>query len=303
MFVGSFITMEGLCASAAASVLGSFLMAAQYVGVLYIFASGAGGRAPNRDDPRVIKERFVRVGVASIIAPIIAVLTVAIVPGGGGASPSCVSDAPMTRWFGLWAPDRVVAAVFLPLLLTVILFTGPLVMAWVERDRYTPWGEQLRELARDCTEPKAVRNLLVGPLTEEWVFRACMCPLLYGAGFSDAANVFLSGGLFGLVHIHHVFDARSSLAVVGVQFTYTSLFGAYSSYLFLRTGLLYGPVLAHAFCNSQGLPRFGDVPNHPRARLLSGAFVFGLGSFIALVTLDAIYRPALFHSMMWEEHQ
>ena len=83
-----------------------------------------------------------------------------------------------------------------------------------------------------------------------------------------------------------------------VQFTYTSLFGAYSSYLFLRTGLIFGPVLAHSFCNCMGLPDFGRALQE---RDLGVAFVIGLACFTTLVTLDAIYRPPLFGSMLWTE--
>ena len=84
------------------------------------------------------------------------------------------------------------------------------------------------------------------------------------------------------------------------QFTYTSLFGAYSSYLFLRTGLIYGPLVAHSFCNSMGLPNFGRAlkERYP----LGVAFVVGLGGFTALTTLDALYRPPLFRSLLWTEY-
>ena len=85
------------------------------------------------------------------------------------------------------------------------------------------------------------------------------------------------------------------------QFTYTSLFGAYSSYLYLRSGLVYGPLLAHVFCNALGLPDFGAVPSHPRRRLIGGAFIVGLAGFIAAVTADATCRPSLFHSPFWHE--
>ncbi len=57
----------------------------------------------------------------------------------------------------------------------------------------------------------------------------------------------------------------------------------------------------HAFCNYMGLPDFGGVPTHRDARLVGGAFVFGLGGFIVAVTLDAVYRPALFGSLFWNE--
>lgn len=40
------------------------------------------------------------------------------------------------------------------------------------------------------------------------------------------------------------------------QLTYTTLFGAYATFLYLRTGSLLAVVLVHAFCNWMGLPRF-----------------------------------------------
>ena len=116
-----------------------------------------------------------------------------------------------------------------------------------------------------------------------------------GASPWDAA----CGGTLSCEMLHHVFDADAPWAAIAVQFTYTTLFGAYSSYLFLRTGLLYGPVLAHAFCNCMGLPDFGRAL---KSKTHGAAFVVGLGSFIALCVLDAIYRPPLFQSILWLEY-
>lgn len=41
-----------------------------------------------------------------------------------------------------------------------------------------------------------------------------------------------------------------------LQFTYTTLFGGYATFLFLRTGSLLSVILVHAFCNWIGFPRF-----------------------------------------------
>ena len=291
---------SGLCASVPAAVLGSLAMGAGYVACLYIGANyrRSRGRAPDRDDPRVVKERFVRVGVACAVAPCLSIMSASL---STSKTHTCSPQASLWRWFGLSTPNMFLA-VTMPLVLTMILFFGPLVMAWLERDHVSPLHVMVRDKIRELESGGlfSVRNLVVGPVTEEWVFRACMCPLLFGAGLSDVSNVFLSAFIFGSAHIHHVFDADVDYAVILVQFTYTFLFGAYSSYLFLRTGHLLGPILAHAFCNSQGLPAFGRVPGHPHRRVVAGSFVLGLGAFTTLVTLDAIYRPALFGSMFWK---
>ena len=54
------------------------------------------------------------------------------------------------------------------------------------------------------------------------------------------------------------------------------------------------------YATATGLPDFGGISSHPKAGLVGSAYVLGLGGFIVLVTLDAIYRPYLFDSLFWE---
>lgn len=142
-----------------------------------------------------------------------------------------------------------------------------------------------------------------GPLAEEVVFRAVMCPLLFAAGLSPASSVLVGSVVFGAAHVHHRVDMRRSWLAVLVMFTYTALFGGYSAYLFMRTGRLLPPFVAHAFCNLMGLPDFGAVARHARPRLAGAAFVLGLLGFGALVAADAAWRPHLFGSILWDERE
>jgi prenyl protein peptidase len=77
--------------------------------------------------------------------------------------------------------------------------------------------------------------------------------------------VFLTPLYFGIAHIHHLYEFRIThpevpffVAVLRslFQFTYTSLFGFFASFVFIRTGNVYTCILAHTFCNWMGLPRF-----------------------------------------------
>jgi prenyl protein peptidase len=52
------------------------------------------------------------------------------------------------------------------------------------------------------------------------------------------------------------------------QLTYTTLFGGYATFVFMRTGSLLSVVLLHTFCNWMGLPRFWG-------RLKSGETILG----------------------------
>jgi len=70
--------------------------------------------------------------------------------------------------------------------------------------------------------------------------------------------------IFGLAHIHHFYEFRLThprTPLLGAllrslfQLVYTTLFGAYATFLFLRTGSLLVAIVAHTFCNWMGLPR------------------------------------------------
>ncbi|KAK8280201.1 hypothetical protein V6Z12_D09G160600, partial [Gossypium hirsutum] len=139
------------------------------------------------------------------------------------------------------------------------------------------------------------QNLVVAPLTEELVFRACMIPLLLCGGFKAYDIIFLCPTFFSLVHLNHMMEIYShhnysllkASMVVGLQLDYTAVFGSFSSFLFVRTGNLVAPLIAHAFCNYMGLP----VLLIPRKGLVSVAFVAGMLSFAWL--LLPLTRPDL----------
>lgn len=108
-------------------------------------------------------------------------------------------------------------------------------------------------------------NSTKGPITEECLFRSAGVPLLLCAGTGLTGTIFLSPLVFGLAHLHHFYEFRIThprtplpvaIARSILQLSYTSLFGAYATFLFLRTGSLFAVILVHAFCNCMGLPRF-----------------------------------------------
>lgn len=150
------------------------------------------------------------------------------------------------------------------LLLCMILFVGPLFEAGVAKGRLWSWikGEQLRETLGSWI---GWRNLVAGPVTEEWMFRSLFIPLHLLAKMDPTRIVFVTPLYFGIAHIHHFYEfmlthpeAPIGFALFRVlfQFAYTSLFGFFAAFVFLRTGSLYAAVAAHSFCNWAGLPRF-----------------------------------------------
>lgn len=137
--------------------------------------------------------------------------------------------------------------------LTATLYLGSLYDSWTRRETI-----DLRLTA------SAVRNLIVGPVTEEIVFRACMLPLLLESRFALGNAIFVSPLFFGVAHLHHLkrhiqeggMTLRQACFATSLQFAYTTLFGMYTAFVYTRTAHLSAPIACHFFCNYQGLPDF-----------------------------------------------
>jgi prenyl protein peptidase len=136
-----------------------------------------------------------------------------------------------------------------------------------------------------------LRNQVVAPVTEELVFRACMVPALLSTGMTDTSVCLTAPLFFGIAHVHHgILRLRQgySLTFVSVatlvQFCYTSIFGAYVSYVYLRTGSIGAVVFCHSLCNAMGLPNVSflqsNSPLYASRGLLLAALAIGLVAFI-----------------------
>jgi prenyl protein peptidase len=160
------------------------------------------------------------------------------------------------------------------LLLCSTLFAGPLFECGFVEGGLSSWllGEHTGESALSTWTGR--RNLIAGPVTEELVFRSLIVPLHLMARVSASRIVFLTPLYFGIAHIHHFYEFVLShpnyplfpvIIRTLVQFTYTSLFGFFATFVFLRTGSVYAAIAVHVFCNWMGLPRFwGRVGAPPR---------------------------------------
>jgi len=98
----------------------------------------------------------------------------------------------------------------------------------------------------------------------------------------------LSDRLTTIAHIHHAYEFyvnnpnRIAAMIIRslFQFTYTTLFGWFATFVFLRTGSVWAAIITHSFCNFMGVPDFGPVDG-PRWRsvvcyalLVAGALGF-----------------------------
>lgn len=177
-------------------------------------------------------------------------------------------------WSALGLPSSIfqnLASTAIGLILPAVLYTGPIVYAiFAPEDELITWPSY---------DWLSFRNNVFAPIMEEIAFRMCMIPIMLHAGFSQTEAIFITPLFFGAAHVHHVLNDTGkviSLQVAGkkiniraiyiaalVQATYTSVFGFFASYLFIRTGTIIAPIMAHAFCNYLGLPPT-DFLSHPK---------------------------------------
>ena len=99
------------------------------------------------------------------------------------------------------------------------------------------------------------------------MFRSSILCLLY-LHVSLFSAIFLSPLFFGLAHFHHMIEhfkqnnhernnRLSAMTIILIhlfQFSYTYIFGVYSSFLFIRTGHFIPSFIVHTLCNSLGIP-------------------------------------------------
>ncbi|KAJ2350684.1 hypothetical protein GGH92_002242 [Coemansia sp. RSA 2673] len=256
----------------------SLFHAALYVACIYI-AVAIKPVEGGRDNPLVISRRMRGALVATLISLI-------------------VTAAILSRWYSLdWStemglrPKTILASSIIASILTLILYLGPLAVNHMEGGY-----DSLRRIVRD---PVCWRNYIVGPITEELVFRAAVVPLWILAGVEPLTCVLGSPLVFAVAHVHHAValwwqGEKLQPVVLGmfVQLAYTEVFGCYAVALFLRTGSVAGPVVAHMICNVMGLPDIQKVNAHEYRYLLWIAHVVGLLGMVLL--FEPMTRPGLF---------
>jgi len=102
---------------------------------------------------------------------------------------------------GISIPNHILKLVnhaVIPLFLVAILFMGPMLMMFLSNElpfqQAFNWAAQRHLLRRFI----GMRNFVVGPISEEFVFRACMVAIVYQSGASAAAMIFGLPLVFGV---------------------------------------------------------------------------------------------------------
>ena len=238
-----------ICPSLTAQVVYTIL----YVLPFYLHPTTRPSPTLSRDAPSVIRARIRFVAISVTLTTI---ATIFVLAKGANAS-----RLDILRLLG-WYPVGVVEVVQ-NLLLTILLFAGPVFERAVIEDRWKDWirGQTIHESLSSWT---GWRNYVAGPVSEEILFRSLLVPLHLLTPLSPNRVILLTPLYFGIAHVHHFYEfvlthphtpLAPSIIRSLIQFTYTTMFGWYATFVFIRSGNVVTVTLAHAFCNWAGLPR------------------------------------------------
>ncbi|KAL5629375.1 hypothetical protein BROUX41_001982 [Berkeleyomyces rouxiae] len=254
-----------------------------YVAPLYASKTTRPSETLNRDHPQVIRGRIAAVTLSTAACTIVSYIIISRAPEGARSGLDAL--ALMGCWpLGVSETARI-------LLLNSLLFAGPIFESLVIEGGWRALVDGVT-IGSVWSNLQNRRNLVVGPITEEALFRSAAVPLFVIAGVSPVRTIFVTPILFGLAHVHHFYEFRIthpkvpvSMALIRsfVQFTYTSVFGSMATFFFLRTQSFLAVALLHAQCNALGLPRFWgpvnpywvpyDVPStSPKVRVWTVAY-------------------------------
>eukprot|EP01012_Entosiphon_sulcatum_P042388 TRINITY_DN56402_c0_g1_i1.p1 TRINITY_DN56402_c0_g1~~TRINITY_DN56402_c0_g1_i1.p1 ORF type:complete len:280 (+),score=45.41 TRINITY_DN56402_c0_g1_i1:48-887(+) len=226
-----------------------------------------------RDDDKTIKQRFISTGFVSVLA-LLMVAAADPKPKSGRQAP------PLPRqYFGISGAPYLQDLLYV-LLLNSALFFG--VICTLISDGDHKGFMDFRKLRHLPT----LRTFVVGPITEEIVYRVAPVYFLHFSGTSRWLTISFSALCFSVAHLHHLFEMviqqrmpmGHALPAVVAQGCFTFIFGVYCAFVYISTGSVLNAIALHAYCNYLG------PPNGPAGRpFIAFAYVVGIIAFAVLL--------------------
>jgi prenyl protein peptidase len=146
----------------------------------------------------------------------------------------------------------------------------------------------LKDLYDHLSTIQGLRDLIIGPITEEIIYTASIILILNQVqDISAKTLIYLPPVFFSFAHFHHAYELYTHgsipLKVILIsstfQLAYTFLFGIFTNYLFLRTRNVWSCFVVHFFCNFMGFPKIGGFANKLWRVVYFGLLIVGIWLF------------------------
>lgn len=272
------ITFESL--SLGSAVIAALGFAGSFVLSLYLADVGL-----PRNHPTTVRRRIIAVTLVTVISPFILSLIADPVP-----DIASILNTLGLRWKG------ILPAIVMPIGLILVLYAGPLIQLATSSGIFAHLKDERKDVM--------LRNYIIAPIAEEIVFRSCIVPLFL-PHLGANKSILITPLFFGIAHVHHMLEHLRMKTTLNsqiildvilntvVQTTYTSIFGMFSAYLFIRTGHVISPIIAHVLCNMLGLPEVWMINQHKYRIIVGITYFSGLALFI--YWLPTVTDPTLFN--------
>ncbi|CCK72114.1 CAAX prenyl protease KNAG_0J00310 [Huiozyma naganishii CBS 8797] len=251
-----------------------------YVLALYFAPEDVSDYKTKRDDPRVIKARMRQIVKVTILNVVVVPLVISLCSTSGVTFKGAFLDLGILPGHyiargGQWDLASYVRDIWRCLVLVSLLYVGPLTDAVLcAALTGVPAKQICSDLWGQFNDVWGVRNYLFGPISEELVYTSMLLTTYISLQGPEADPLTLQRLLwqpsvyFGIAHLHHGYEMFASgtltLWQIGVtvtfQMLYTTVFGALTNYVFLRTGgNLWACIVLHSFCNFMGFPQGSET--------------------------------------------
>lgn len=190
-------------------------------------------------------------------------------------------------------------AALLFIISTVGLFIGPIFQNYLNdlhAESRIPDKAKYREIKRkQRIQNFPYMDVIIAPIIEEVLYRYCNGNLWMSVGISNSKIIFCSPLIFGLAHFHHFFETedlakywKRALLTCIIQVGFTSLFGFWNQFCWVKTRGILTCIILHSFCNYMQFPNFKEAINWPfiqERRRLYTAYIAGIIIFCVLTLI------------------
>ncbi|EAY04842.1 Clan U, family U48, CaaX prenyl peptidase 2-like [Trichomonas vaginalis G3] len=194
--------------------------------------------------------------------------------------------------------DSVCSLLFI--LTTVCLFIGPIFQNYFKfMSRYNIVKDKngfLKNNLRSFIYDFPIIDVIIAPALEELLYRYAGGNLWLKANISDLKVIFLSPLIFGVAHFHHFFELhgpwQKRLIKCIIQVGFTSLFGFWTTFCWIKTHGLLTCMILHGFCNYMQFPDFAEAlnwPNLSQRKVLYTSYISGIIIYVLLTYIIAKY--------------
>ncbi|CAL9736048.1 CAAX prenyl protease 2 [Monosporozyma servazzii] len=248
-----------------------------YISISYVlaiyFSTSQHVSHKQRNEPQIIRQRMKNIMIICGINVVLVPLIVSMYSGKPFSE--CLLQIGIVGGYhfnGVWDIKQSIVDCVKVITLVAILYVGPLIDLCLH---YVYTNDSMwYDLCDNFNDIWGVRNYVFAPISEELVYTSmllgCHIAMEPRSQLPWTKLLLEPSVYFGIAHVHHAWEMYQDgdykfvqiVLITTFQAIYTTMFGTFSNYIFLRHGgSLYSCILVHTMCNLLGVPALQPSSN------------------------------------------